>query len=95
MVTTSNTAHYVIAFDLDASKPTTSISIIKSNTKLLYILTPYGTWPSIDKVAYINGHVAIPYTDDTTVVIGIYDLPSDRPATVKSISFNHYIGANY
>ncbi|CAD8135600.1 unnamed protein product [Paramecium octaurelia] len=95
LVTTSNTAHYVIAFDLDASKATTQISIIKQNTKLLYILTPYGTWPSIDKLAYVDGHVAIPYTDDTTVVIGIYDLPSDRPTAVKSIKFNHYIGANY
>ncbi|CAD8043968.1 unnamed protein product [Paramecium primaurelia] len=95
LVTTSNTAHYVIAFDLDASKPSTSISIIKTNTKLLYILTPYGTWRAIDKLAYVDGHVAIPYTDETNVVIGIYDLPSDRPSTVKSIKFNHFIGANY
>jgi hypothetical protein len=45
----------------------------------------------MDKLAYVNGHVAIPYTDDTKVLIGIYDLPSNRTSTVKTIAFGHAI----
>ncbi|CAD8127035.1 unnamed protein product [Paramecium sonneborni] len=95
LVTTNNVAHYVLAFDLDVSQPAQSISIIKKNTKLLYVLTPYGTWPTIDKLAYVNGHVAIPYTDENYVLIGIYDVPNDRPTTVKSIPFTHSVIADY
>lgn len=49
----------------------------------------------MDKLAYVNGHVAIPYTDDTKVLIGIYDLPSTRTSTVKTIAFGHAIEADY
>ncbi|CAD8046373.1 unnamed protein product [Paramecium sonneborni] len=95
LVTTNNVAHYVIAFDLDISQPTQIISIIKKNTKLLYVLTPYSTWPTIDKIAYVNGYVAIPYTDSTSLLIGIYDLPNNRPVNVITIPFTHSISANY
>lgn len=60
-----------------------------------YVLTPYGSWNAIDKLAYINGFVAIPYSNEKKVVIGVYDIPSDRPGVVKTIPFNHGIWADY
>lgn len=85
----------MFAFDLDASKPTFGLPIRKSSTSLLYVLTPYGNWPAINKLAYIDGNVAIPYTDGKKVVIGIYPLPGGRPSSVKFISFTHSISKNY
>ncbi|CAD8145894.1 unnamed protein product [Paramecium pentaurelia] len=95
LITTSNSAHYSFGFDLDASKPTSGLPIIKANTVLNYVLTPYGSWNAIDKLAYVNGFVAIPYSNEKKVVIGVYDIPSDRPGIVKTISFNHGIWADY
>lgn len=60
-----------------------------------YVLTPYGTWKAIDKSAYVNGFLAIPYSNDKEVVIGVYSIPSDRPGIVKTISFTHGISADY
>ncbi|CAD8046803.1 unnamed protein product [Paramecium sonneborni] len=95
LVTTTNSAHYSFGFDLDISKPTFGLPIIKANTVLNYVLTPYGKWNAIDKLAYVNGHVAIPYSNELKVVIGVYDIPNNRPAIVKTIPFNHGIWANY
>ncbi|CAD8054081.1 unnamed protein product [Paramecium sonneborni] len=95
LVTTTNSAHYSFGFDLDASKPTSGLPIIKANTVLNYVLTPYGNWHAIDKLAYVNGHVAIPYSNELKVVIGVYDIPNDRPSVVKTIPFNHGIWADY
>lgn len=49
----------------------------------------------MNKIAYIDGNVAIPYTDGEKVVIGIYPLPSDRSSFVKVIPFTHSIFADY
>ncbi|CAD8206153.1 unnamed protein product [Paramecium octaurelia] len=95
LVTTNNQAQYVFAFDLDASRPAFGLPIKKSSTSLLYVLTPYGNWPALNKVTYIEGNAAIPYTDGYKVVIGIYPLPSGRPSSAKIISFTHSISANY
>ncbi|CAD8206248.1 unnamed protein product [Paramecium pentaurelia] len=95
LISTNNQAQYVFAFDLDASKPTFGLPIKKSSVSLLYVLTPYGDWPAINKLAYIDGNVAIPYTDGKKIVIGIYQLSSGRPSSVKFVPFTHSISKNY
>ncbi|CAK57135.1 unnamed protein product (macronuclear) [Paramecium tetraurelia] len=95
LITTNNQAQYVFAFDLDASKPSFGLPIKKSSTSLLYVLTPYGNWPSLNKASYIDGNVAIPYTDGYKVVIGIYPLTSGRPSSAKITPFTHSISADY
>ena len=46
-------------------------------------------------MAYVNGHVAIPYSNEYKVVIGVYDLPSEKTTSVKTVAFGHAIEANY
>ena len=46
-------------------------------------------------MAYVNGHVAIPYSNEFKVVIGVYDLPSEKTSVVKTIPFGHAIEADY
>lgn len=44
----------------------------KKSVSLLYVLTPYGSWTAMDKIAYVDGYVTIPYTDTTSVTLGVY-----------------------
>lgn len=54
---------------------------------MLFVLTPYGDWAPIDKLAYNDGYVVIPYTDGTEVTLGVYKLPSSSAALPIAVPF--------
>lgn len=63
LVTTSNSAQYVFGLSFNINNPATGSPLDTTSVLLYYALTPYGDWTAVDKIAYVNGYVAIPYTN--------------------------------
>ncbi|CAD8046367.1 unnamed protein product [Paramecium sonneborni] len=74
IVTTNNVAQYAITFSFDISDPLNKGSPIKE-TKVPFLLNHYGTLQTLNKFTLGNEHAAVPYYNQTHLMISIYQLP--------------------
>ncbi|CAD8121096.1 unnamed protein product [Paramecium sonneborni] len=88
LVQTNNAAHYGISFQFKKSIDSQSTKI--ESKQLDFVLNRYSNWPSINKIAVNSNYIAIPYFNDNSLLIGLYQKSSVSPMTIVSGTYLQY-----
>ncbi|CAD8054087.1 unnamed protein product [Paramecium sonneborni] len=90
LIQTNNVAQYVFGIPLEiGSVP----NFILDKIKLQNILTPFGTWASINKIAVSLNYVLVPYRQGQDAIIVIYELFNSN--STKAITSHYALYENY
>ncbi|CAK84006.1 unnamed protein product (macronuclear) [Paramecium tetraurelia] len=75
LVSTTNMATYGVTFTFDISDPVKGAPV-ESDGTIPFLLANYGTWKQLNKLTLFEDHVAIAYTNDKSILVAVYVLPT-------------------
>lgn len=76
MISTNNLATYATTFTFDVSDPTNKGAPVSTTATVPFLLSNYGTWTNLNKMAVYDDHAALAYTDNVNVMVAVYKLPA-------------------
>ncbi|CAD8046821.1 unnamed protein product [Paramecium sonneborni] len=90
LIQTNNAAQYIFSIPLEIGNVP---DLILDKIKLKFILTPFGTWTSVNKIAVSLNYILIPYRQGQEAIIVMYELSNSNSST--TITSNYALYENY
>ncbi|CAD8138366.1 unnamed protein product [Paramecium pentaurelia] len=90
LIQTNNVAQYIFSIPFEIGNLP---DLILDKIKLKFVLTPFGSWTSVNKVATYLNYILVPYRQGQDAVLVMYQLQDSN--TTKTITSHYALYENY